>query len=39
MIPIAVVNLGPTRADDAAAAKVDGPLGSVLPRLAGALLA
>ncbi|HEU0012933.1 MAG TPA: NAD-dependent protein deacetylase [Longimicrobium sp.] len=36
-IPIAVVNLGPTRADDVAAVKVDGRLGTVLPRLAAAL--
>lgn len=33
-MPIAVVNLGPTRGDDLAAAKVDGWLGEVLPRLA-----
>jgi NAD-dependent SIR2 family protein deacetylase len=38
-VPIAVVNLGPTRADEAAAAKVEGTLGLVLPRLADALLA
>jgi NAD-dependent SIR2 family protein deacetylase len=33
-LPIAIVNLGPTRADDLAVVKVDGPLGTVLPRLA-----
>jgi NAD-dependent SIR2 family protein deacetylase len=38
-VPIAVVNLGPTRADEMAAAKVEGTLGLVLPRLADALLA
>ena len=36
-MPIAVVNLGPTRADDVAAVKVDGRLGSILPRLAASL--
>jgi NAD+-dependent protein deacetylase sirtuin 4 len=36
--PIVVVNMGPTRADEAAAAKVDGPLGTVLPQVAEALL-
>jgi NAD-dependent SIR2 family protein deacetylase len=36
-VPIAVINLGPTRADELAAAKVDGRLGEVLPRLAEAL--
>ncbi|HEU4557562.1 MAG TPA: NAD-dependent protein deacetylase, partial [Longimicrobium sp.] len=35
--PIAVVNLGPTRADDVAAVKVDGRLGTILPQLAAAL--
>jgi len=38
-VPIAVLNLGPTRADDMAAAKVDGRLGDLLPALADALLA
>lgn len=38
-VPIGIVNLGPTRADDVAAAKVEGTLGRVLPELAGALLA
>ncbi|CAN5803851.1 NAD-dependent protein deacetylase [soil metagenome] len=37
-IPIGIVNLGPTRADELAAAKVEGRLGTVLPRLADALL-
>ena len=37
-VPIAVVNLGPTRADEMAAAKVEGRLGVVLPRLADHLL-
>ena len=36
-IPIVVVNLGPTRADGIAAAKLDGRLGSVMPSLAAAL--
>jgi NAD-dependent deacetylase sirtuin 4 len=36
-VPIAVINLGPTRADDVAAAKVEGKLGIVLPQLAAAL--
>lgn len=38
-IPIAVINLGPTRADAVAAARVDGRLGDVLPALADALVA
>jgi NAD-dependent SIR2 family protein deacetylase len=33
-VPIAIVNLGPTRADEMAAAKVEGRLGQVLPQLA-----
>lgn len=37
-VPIAIVNIGPTRADEMAAAKVEGRLGDVLPRLADALL-
>lgn len=37
-MPVAVVNLGPTRADPVAAAKVEDRLGRVLPRLARALL-
>lgn len=36
-VPVAIVNRGPTRADDVATAKVDGPLGTVLPQLAAAL--
>lgn len=36
-IPIAIVNRGPTRADDVAAAKIDGALGTVLPALADRL--
>jgi len=31
---VAIVNLGPTRADDRVAVKIDGPLGQVLPELA-----
>jgi NAD-dependent deacetylase sirtuin 4 len=38
-VPIAIVNIGPTRADEMAAAKVEGPLGRILPRLAQALRA
>ncbi|MBV9773991.1 MAG: NAD-dependent protein deacetylase [Gemmatimonadetes bacterium] len=37
-VPIGIVNVGPTRADEMAAAKVEGRLGVVLPRLAEALL-
>ena len=37
-MPIAIVNMGPTRADDVAAAKVEGRLGVVLPQIAEALL-
>ncbi|HEX2190003.1 MAG TPA: hypothetical protein VHG51_13945, partial [Longimicrobiaceae bacterium] len=37
-VPVGIVNLGPTRADEGAAAKVEGRLGRVLPRLAEALL-
>lgn len=36
-VPIGIINIGPTRADEMAAAKVEGPLGRVLPRLAEAL--
>lgn len=36
-VPIAVVNLGPTRADEMAALRVEGRLGEVLPQLAEAL--
>ncbi len=38
-VPVVVVNVGPTRADDVAAAKLEGRLGAVLPRLAHRLLA
>lgn len=37
-VPIVIVNRGPTRADDVAAAKIDGALGVVLPPLARALV-
>ncbi|HVH12371.1 MAG TPA: NAD-dependent protein deacetylase [Longimicrobium sp.] len=37
-MPIAVVNLGPTRADAVAAVKVEGSLGTVLPRLRSLLV-
>jgi len=37
-MPIGIVNVGPTRADEVAAAKVEGQLGQVLPRLMDALL-
>jgi NAD-dependent SIR2 family protein deacetylase len=37
-VPIAIVNIGPTRADEMAAAKVEGRLGDVLPRLADELV-
>ncbi len=36
-IPIAIVNLGPTRGDDLASLKVETPAGDLLPRLAEAL--
>lgn len=36
-IPIAIVNIGPTRADDVAMLKVDGRAGEVLPRLVAGL--
>ncbi|MGH7447098.1 MAG: NAD-dependent protein deacetylase [Longimicrobiales bacterium] len=36
-IPIAIINRGSTRADEVAAAKIDGALGTVLPALADAL--
>jgi NAD+-dependent protein deacetylase sirtuin 4 len=38
-IPIAIVNLGPTRVDELADVKVDGQLGSVLPAVARELAA
>ena len=37
-MPIGVANMGPTRADEVASAKVEGRLGDVIPRLADALL-
>jgi NAD+-dependent protein deacetylase sirtuin 4 len=37
-VPVVVVNMGSTRADDCAVAKVDAPLGRVLPQVADALL-
>jgi hypothetical protein len=36
-MPIGVVNLGPTRADEYASVRVDGKLGDVMPRVAAAL--
>lgn len=36
-VPIGIINIGPTRADEMAAAKVEGPLGCILPQLAEAL--
>jgi NAD-dependent SIR2 family protein deacetylase len=33
-VPVAIVNVGPTRADEYAAVKVEERLGSVLPLLA-----
>jgi len=36
-MPIAIANIGPTRADDVAAVKVEGRLGRILPDLAEAL--
>jgi NAD-dependent SIR2 family protein deacetylase len=36
-LPIALVNIGPTRADDMAAAKIAASVGAILPRLATAL--
>jgi NAD-dependent SIR2 family protein deacetylase len=36
-MPIAIVNVGPTRADEAAAAKISAAAGLILPRLAAAL--
>lgn len=37
-IPVAIVNLGPTRADQIARVRVEGRTGTVLPRLADLLL-
>lgn len=36
-MPVAVVNIGPTRADDIATVRVEGRLGDVLPRLVESL--
>ena len=36
-LPVAVVNLGPTRADDLVRVKVSAPAAEILPRLARAL--
>ena len=36
-LPIALVNIGPTRADEIAAVKVSAPAGAILPRLAATL--
>ncbi|HET6285100.1 MAG TPA: NAD-dependent protein deacetylase [Polyangia bacterium] len=36
-VPVGVINLGPTRADDAVQVRVAEPAGEVLPRLAAAL--
>lgn len=38
-VPVAIVNIGPTRGDDLAAVKVEGRVGAVLPRLARELRA
>ena len=38
-VPIAIVNLGPTRADELAAVRLDGWLGEILPRAAASLVA
>ena len=37
-VPIGIINLGPTRADDLATAKIEGSLGQILPRIAELLL-
>lgn len=37
-MPVAVMNIGPTRADDVAAVKVEAQLGAVLPILAEQLI-
>ena len=37
-VPIGIINIGPTRADEMAQAKVEGHLGTVLPLLAESLL-
>ncbi|HEX9109778.1 MAG TPA: NAD-dependent protein deacetylase [Longimicrobiales bacterium] len=37
-VPVVVLNVGPTRADECAAAKLEGRLGVVLPTIAGRLM-
>jgi NAD-dependent deacetylase sirtuin 4 len=37
-MPIAVMNVGPTRADDVAAVKMEAPLGAALPAVAACLV-
>ncbi len=37
-VPIAIVNIGRTRADDAAAVRVEGRAGRILPAVAEAVL-
>jgi NAD+-dependent protein deacetylase sirtuin 4 len=37
-MPIAIMNVGPTRADDVATAKVEAPLGEALPALVASLV-
>jgi NAD-dependent SIR2 family protein deacetylase len=36
-LPVAIVNVGPTRADEIAAVKVSAPVGTILPRVAETL--
>ena len=36
-VPVAIVNVGPTRGDGEATVKLEGALGDVLPRLAAVL--
>jgi NAD-dependent SIR2 family protein deacetylase len=36
-LPVAIVNVGPTRADDIATVKLSAPVGTLLPRLVAAL--
>jgi NAD-dependent SIR2 family protein deacetylase len=37
-VPLCIVNLGPTRADDLASLKLDAPCGALLPELTAALV-
>jgi NAD-dependent SIR2 family protein deacetylase len=37
-MPVAVINVGPTRADDVAAVKIEAPLGAALPAVAASLI-